>query len=107
MNYIIKINVTCFLYSSNVTFENLKSHKRLSPVVPVIFLLDKAARAQSSRVEYACGSAANKTSVVAPACDPSYLGGRGRRMVSLRLAQVRLVRPYLKTKQKRRAWIIA
>jgi hypothetical protein len=41
----------------------------------------------------------DSTGCVAHACNPSYLGGGGRRILSLRTAQTKLVRPYLKNKR--------
>jgi hypothetical protein len=41
-----------------------------------------------------------KSSMMTPACNPSYMGGRNRRIRSLRKTQAKLVRPYLENKQK-------
>jgi hypothetical protein len=45
--------------------------------------------------------------MVAHACHPSYLGGRGRRIKSLRMAWSKLVRPYFKKKGKDSKWVVA
>jgi hypothetical protein len=41
-----------------------------------------------------------KMDVVVHACNPSYLGGRGRKISNLRPACAKVTRPYLKNKIK-------
>jgi hypothetical protein len=49
-------------------------------------------------------SSMNPLGMVADACNPSYLEGRGRRITSSRPAWAKLARPYLKTKCKQKGW---